>query len=475
MDFSALATNQPASQAEQSPEMEVTLPQKEQEPDFEELFLQEDPFSQPEDVAHQSAEPAQVDLSTMTFSSFASASADSSDTGAVLDLDAALGPWTNWESRPASFAARRPLHSSRLNRDFVGPGMHYHRRTESAPALAPFEFGRSASPQGSPMADVFEEEEEDEHEEFVTPGEDHPKQLGMDDVEQEEEANMGIQVVDMAAEPEVVPATWSFEDGLRIQPGTAAGRTSAFGTPSHLSTPSMGRRPSSIIEETIFEESSPVEVSPIEIVLDHEEPRASSLTKSSDSSDTPTLMPDNVIALPPPTQPTLMTPTTYAASTFSSPDFSRRQESFDTSRLGTSASSIADSRTMSSFAIGDSTQPSSDDVPSLTSSRSTMISTMHPGGSRRDIHDRNASVVSAVPPMPTDDDERRRKRSSIQSLAQLVGAPFSDSKGKLSPDPKSQTASPAMNSKDGKKDKKKKEHRLSRLMFWKSKNRMTSD
>lgn len=213
------------------------------------------------------------------------------------------------------------------------------------------------------------------------------------------------------------------------------------------------------------------ESSPIEIVEDYEEPRASSLTKSSDSSETPTILADQsaiIISLPQP-QPSLMTPTTYAASTFSSPDLARRQGSFDTSRLGTSASSMTDARTMSSFTVGDAApdlRMSVDEVPSLTSSRSTMLSTMHQGGSRRDFSDRSASTASGPP--PSEASERRRKRSSIQSLSKLVGAPFGENRSRISVSPRPQTALLGSAS-PPKEMKKKKEHRLSKLMFWKHK------
>lgn len=210
----------------------------------------------------------------------------------------------------------------------------------------------------------------------------------------------------------------------------------------------------------------------VEIVGDDEEPRASTITKSSTSSETPTILADHsgaILTIPPPTQASLMTPTTYAASTFSTPDFTRRQGSFDTSRLGTSASSMTDCRTMSSFAP-DHVHPhgtSVDDIPSLTSSRSTMISSMHHGASsRRDASDRSVSSGSTQPPTSMEQSERRRKRSSIQSLTKLVGASFGESKSKLQLEGRPQTSS-ATQDRDDKK--RKKEHRLSRLMFWKNK------
>lgn len=394
---------------------------------------------------------------------------DSDDMSPVVDLDAAMGPYgtptMSWESRSNSASARRQLHSSRLTRDFAGPGMHYHRRAESAPALAPFEFGRTSTPTQPAMADVFEEEEEED-----TPvhGSRTPSSRPTSNTSDQEEGHgVGIQVVDAAGGTQGSTLNWGVEDGLGIQRGWEMERpTTSYGRASpRLSTPIIERRASSIMEETIVEEVSPVEVSPIEIVEDHEEPRASSTTKSSDSSETPTLMATStsMLALP----QSDMTPDSYTLSTFSSPDFSRRQGSFDTSRLGTSASSITDNRTMSSFATGENSHEvrmSVDDVPSLTSSRSTMMSTMHPNTSRRDFSERSTSTSSG--PSDAVAAERRRKRSSIASLSHLVGGSFSG----LSKIPSGSRPQTALEDTPKKPPKKKKEHRLSKLMFWKSKH-----
>ena len=317
------------------------------------------------------------------------------------------------------------------------------------------------------MADVFEEEEEEEDGNESPAGPGDALQLAVSEnspVDQDEDLCVGIEVVDMASDHESLSLPWALDDGLGIQRGASTGRASSLpGTSSLLCSTTLERRPSSIVDEIIVEEASPVE-----IVEDHEEPRASSLTKSSDSSDASTILANNsgVILTLPPTQPPLMTPTTYAASTWSSPDIARRQGSFDTSRLGTSASSITDSRTVSSFAA--ETGPDmrvSVDVPSLTSSRSTMISTSHQSGSRRDFSDRSTSIasVNAVNAVPEEMSERRRKRSSIQSLSKLVGGSFGDSKSRMA-DQRPQTSGALSTPKEKKKNK---EHRLSRLMFWK--------
>ncbi|KAG6116804.1 hypothetical protein E4U14_008344 [Claviceps sp. LM454 group G7] len=94
----------------------------------------------------------------------------------MIDLDAALGPFNTplprnaeWDAAQgaAGLAGKRKLHSAQGMKGFVGPGMHYHRRAESAPNLPPFDSGRTGIHKygsSSTMADVFEEDEEDDGE-----------------------------------------------------------------------------------------------------------------------------------------------------------------------------------------------------------------------------------------------------------------------------------------------------------------------
>ncbi|KAI2629034.1 hypothetical protein GGS21DRAFT_527173 [Xylaria nigripes] len=83
----------------------------------------------------------------------------------MIDLDAALGPFNTPTRDPQWDEAQRPgvppkrqLHSAAGMRGFSGPGMHYHRRTESAPEMPPFNVRRFST--SLAMADVFEEDEE---------------------------------------------------------------------------------------------------------------------------------------------------------------------------------------------------------------------------------------------------------------------------------------------------------------------------
>lgn len=92
----------------------------------------------------------------------------------MIDLDAALGPFNTplplnleWEAaqRAAGYKGKRRMHSAQGMKNFSGPGMHYHRRAESAPDLPPFDLGSSGVHRfnsNSTMADVFEEDEDEE-------------------------------------------------------------------------------------------------------------------------------------------------------------------------------------------------------------------------------------------------------------------------------------------------------------------------
>lgn len=431
-----------------------------EEPDLDALFGQ-DPFTDADDfITSPSILSPRSEMSDSFFPFLSPSSPGNDDTSPVIDLDAALGPYgtptMSWEeSRPVT--KRRQLHSSRLNRDFTGPGMHYHRRTESAPALVPFEFaGRASSPGQSPMDDVFEEEEEELPVEFAK-----EPSIGEASSQADEELGTGIQIVDTANAQLEPNFDWSFEDGLGIESQGSLRSAQICDYPQRQSTPPR----TSVVEDTIVEEPTLSDSA-----ADYEEPRASSVTKSSESSGARTISAEDTGLGLPAANNAPLTPTSNVASTFSSPDLARNQGSFDALRLGTSASSIADTRTMSSFTTAEPTpEPymSADDVPSLTSSRSTMISTMYQTSPRRETMDRPVSVACGNGQADMQASERRRKRSSIQSLSMLLGGPFGESRHSLRTEQRPQTAIPPSVHQE---NKRKKEHRLSKLMFWRSKS-----
>jgi hypothetical protein len=384
---------------------------------------------------------------------------DSDSMTPVIDLDAALGPFntpngTSPRGSQRGFAAHRRERTMHSANGLV----QSHRRTESAPALVPFELRGSTAAAPTPMADVFEEDEpEDDPSRLMhrsSAGEDEPK----------------IQVVEADGNQNGTAINWDFHDDS----GTKRERSSEPDCEdcSPLSHPNshsgIGGFPHASTSTAV------------EVVEDFEEPRTSSLTHSSDSTITPQLAPIDTkdsqsglnFSMPLPQQ-SLMTPDTITSS-FSSPDFRSSEVSFDTPRLGTAASSMTDYPAVPSPRFGEpgpELRVSVDDVPSLTSSRSTMTSAMQgtfPLASPRRPGDRSASLCS----VPSDCDSRRRKRSSIASLSRLINSSSFGERSKLS----IETRPMSEHGESTTKESKKKHKRLSKLMqFWKPKDSSPSN
>lgn len=373
---------------------------------------------------------------------------DSDVMSPIIDLDAALGPFNTPDGssprlQQRGFSAnRRVLHSA----SGLAPS---HRRTESAPELVPFEYRPSTATKAAPMADVFEEEEPED--EPVTPEKDL-KRTSLAEETQEPK----ISVVEVDGKQPEAGMNWNFNDGLGIQRDEAP--TMDYSEP--LAPRAIPEHTASGVEL----QRSP-ELEPVEVVEDFEEPRTSSLTHSSDSTITPQPTSEDSKAHSPAinlslqlTQQNVMTPDTVTSS-FPSPGYS-----FETPRAGTSASSMTDYPNMPSPRFGEpgpELRISVDDVPSLTSSRSTMTSALQnafPLASPRRIGDRTASLCSD----PSELEIRRRKRSSIASLSRLIHGSSHSERSKLSIEqrPQSEHLEPAR--------EKKKNNRLSKLKFWKS-------
>jgi hypothetical protein len=388
---------------------------------------------------------------------------DSDIMSPIIDLDAALGPFntpngSSPRSQQRGFSAhRRAMHSA------SGLVVN-HRRTESAPELVPFELRSSAAASTSPMADVFEEDEPED--DTVVPRKDSQPVSVAEEPEETEEPK--IQVVEADGKQEGAAINWNFNDGLGIK------RTEKSGEPVHEEPLS----PRGVPQATAVQRGPQLTQGsdPVEVVEDYEEPRTSSLTHSSDSTVTPQPSADEAkehepvmnMSLPL-HQQSLMTPDTVASS-FPSPDYRSSQVSLDTPRVGTAASSMTDYPIMPSPRFGEpgpELRISVDDVPSLTSSRSTMTSAMqnpYSLPSPRRLGDRSASLCSD----PTELEIRRRKRSSIASLSRLINSSSYGEKSKLSIEQR-----PQSEYLDQPKDKKK-NNRLSKLMFWKTKDASSS-
>ncbi|KAF1946012.1 hypothetical protein EJ02DRAFT_15177 [Clathrospora elynae] len=375
---------------------------------------------------------------------------DSDIMSPVIDLDAALGPFntpngTSPRNHQRGFSAhRRAMHSA----NGTSP---MHRRTESAPELVPFEHRSSAATTASPMADVFEEEEPEEDLSL-------PRRSSKPESIAEEAEEPKISVVEADGKQDGSAINWNFSDGLCIKRTMKGDK---FDSAEPVSPRGI---PQPVSSESVFQQLQ--DSNPVEVVEDYEEPRTSSLTHSSDSTITSRPTADELkdhkpvmnLSLPL-HQQSLMTPDTVTSS-FPSPDYRSSQISLDTPRGGTAASSMTDYPIMPSPRFGEPGPEvrMSTDVPSLTSSRSTMTIAMQNAyqlASPRRIGDRTASLCSA----PSEIESRRRKRSSIASLSRLMGSSSSSERSKLSVEqrPQSEHMGPV------KDKKKKKTNRLSRL------------
>ena len=388
---------------------------------------------------------------------------ETESSASLLDIDAALGSFDSPSMGPAfeDFIpgnvsnSKRWMHSSGITGGFAGPGMHYHRRTESAPEIEVTDRSKFGFPRlGSNPAMAIEEEEEEDDEKESTP-----------------------KLVNVSMTPDLV----ELQDGQAR--GFVANTDEAESNPDRPMQRCARRGPSRIAAEddTLASRLStkmavPAEYGLLEIVNADEEPRFSVVTKSSDESTiTPTLSCDRTVsapldfAIPTPALTDNARPETPSA--VSSPDFSRT--SFDMPQMHTASSSITDRTTLSSSRAGDhalTLHNSIDDVPSLTSSASTMTSG-HPPRISSSVNTCSSTDRSGSFSTPISTRTRpvsAGKRSSLVSFTRLVGG-SSYNRSKLNIEECVQPETPE-------KTEKKKGHRISRrlMKFWKPKEKLSS-
>jgi len=403
----------------------------------------------------------------------ASAQEDES-TFAMIDLDAALGPFNTplprnpeWEAaQRAGGLTKRQLHSAAGMSRFTGPGMHYsHRRAESAPEMPP--FNRAGMPRynsNSTMADVFEEDEEDDEDdtsEGTTPGENGPEDPMASESEQTP-ANIDIRVIDAGEFPiDRFPETM---DDATSSVGLSRRGSGLSGISDDDKTqPSMGLKSeysaSSLHEDIIVEESS-----------DFAFPGPDSGCNVIDTSDSTTPSPRRILKgkdlapvdvsplhLPTPSLAPISPYSITPSSSFPSP---RSPMSYDANRVSTAPSSITEDN-FQSLLMGEPGPEVriSSDMPSLTSSNSTMTreSAVAQGPQHRNTvpfqSERPASFTSAA---------FGRRRSSLASLQRLISTSHGE-RSKLSMEV-------TLDGDGEKKPKVSRAKRLSRMMqFWKSK------
>lgn len=413
--------------------------------------------------------------------SFYEQTAPPNTTSPIIDLDAALGPFNTPDPRsgqpPESgfSAATKRMYSGGRRGEFVGPEMRYHRRAESAPEMPPFDrafLGSQRFPTTSSLEnpDVFYEEEEDaflaatsesgndneEHFQGQTMG-DEPKDNNQKDYHStdsgkssetlkrrptseaagDENTGLGIQETD-AGVASPAPAASSISQEL-FKPNEQRFYSSQA---SNLSTP-FSKRPKTPLEigksgewqSRIPYPPSP-EVSPRFMPADHR----------------PMTSPNELSAMPP---FSLHAGCSFPNSAFPSPDFTVSSEA---------PRSIATPSTADPFP-----HASIEDVPSLTSSASTMTNTLNRVSATffarpRMSTDRSASLSAAVHRRSS---QPSSKRSSLASLSKLMVGPHAE-RSKLSHEEKPPSDEP--------EKAKKKGRRISRLMhFWRVKDKEKSN
>lgn len=381
---------------------------------------------------------------------------------AMIDLDAALGPFNTplplnpeWEAaqRAAGNVGKRRLHSAQGMKGFSGPGMHYHRRAESAPDLPPFDPGRSGMHRynsSSTMADVFEEDEEDD---------DNSDSSGQGS-DQSSDSDGEI------TPPALAPKDPMMNTQGRLSTHSSAQSmrrpTSSLSDKDQSSTSSVrAERSKSSLHDSVIVEEPPSIIFRTSSVFQGREDGTDSAPSPRRFSNNRDLAPVDIspINLP---NANGMPISPYAVSHSSSFPSPRSPMSVDAQRISTAPSSVTDENNFRSLLLmgepGPELRISIDyDIPSLTSSNSTMTreSMFFPTArmSQPTLREpRPVSVSSAA---------FGRRRSSLASLSRLISSSHGE-RSKLSmevtPD----------NESTHKKSKNSKAKRLSRMMqFWK--------
>lgn len=342
----------------------------------------------------------------------------------MIDLDAALGPFNTplghnpeWEAaqRAAGSAGKRRLHSAQGLKGFSGPGMHYHRRAESAPDLPPFEAGRSSIHRfgsNSTMADVFEEDEEDD-------GTGKAKQEAADSRTEVTEGSSGGDLTPSAVAHKTSAPELLETASMRVR-RKSSGLSDRDQTSAHSIRAERSRN--SLHDNVIIEDTPSIIFRSPNVFSARPDSANSAATSHRKCSGGKELSPvdigplHNTHANNAPLSPY----TTSLTSSYPSP---RSPMSVDAQRISTAPSSVNDENNFQSLLMGEpgpEVRISMDyDIPSLTSSTSTMT--------------RDSAFTGPNPriPKPMSRDNRPvsvgstafgRRRSSLVSLSRLISS-----------------------------------------------------
>jgi hypothetical protein len=386
----------------------------------------------------------------------------------IIDLDAALGPFNtpgdNRQSRgtPSKFhLATQRMYSGGRRGEFVGPEMRYHRRTESAPVMPPFDRSalsaiRLTGNSELETPDVFYEEDEDA---FLAANQSPRNELASS---APAESAMAI-LSSSSDEDKKSVKSEDTADTLTKAPEPSPSKPTGLGiqAPEESSTQ---KEVQAVIDvaavdamQTTRNPFASQPRSPVEILKSEENVSKVLGPPSPDVSPRflaidkrPATSPQELLPSIPPFS--LSAGVSPSDSSFPSPDAPRFND-----------------RNFSSHSYqhlpSDYPHASVEDVPSLTSSASTMTGTMHRFSATffpraRLSTDRAASFSAAVNRRSSQ--ANASKRSSLASLSKLVGGPHSE-RSKLYQEEKPPGDAP---------EKSKKKRRISRLMhFWKVKDK----
>lgn len=368
----------------------------------------------------------------------------------MIDLDAALGPFNTplphnpeWEAaqQAAGNAGKRRLHSAQGMRGFSGPGMHYHRRAESAPDLPPFDPGRNSIHRfgsSSTMADVFEEDEEE--------------------VQGEDSTESKVESHDY--DGDVTPPAVTSKDSIKELAPRMRRKSSGLSDKDHTSAASIRaqRSRTSLHENVIAEEPSTLRFRTSNIF--QSPPTLSpgfSPRRVSGGRDVPPFELGAPHAPYSGNMPLSPHSTSYTSG-YPSP---RSPMSADTQLLSTAPSSVHEENSFQSLLLGEpgpEVRLSVDyDIPSLTSSNSTMTreSSYFP-------HARMSQPTLRQPrPLSVSSAAFGRRRSSLVSLSRLISSSHGE-RSKLSMEVTLDNEGKEKKAKSGKSS------RLGKLMqFWK--------
>jgi hypothetical protein len=387
----------------------------------------------------------------------------------VIDLDAALGPFNtpdlscNLVAGSAFSIATRRMYSGGRRGEFIGPEMRYHRRAESAPEMPPFDRSALGNIRlsGNPAianADVFYEEEEDA---FLAGN--NTSISSTDSLSIIGHSQRGPSSVDstMGIKGGRVLA----DEGLRIQTRVMDSPCNPRSS-SKADTKPWGITPEHLLQKQAFPVAEVLCQPKKSIEIVESDDWSSQVLNAPSSNVSPHFTPIDMRPCSSPvdfayTGPHLPLSIDVPSSpAFPSPDLSNI--SFDAPRSA-AASSMTDQTTFNST-YHDPIHGSSEDVPSLTSSASTMTNSKPRHSDTfydQSSGERSASFSNQI--LRRNGNSNTTKRSSLVSLSRFVGVSHGE-KSKLSYEEKP-PGEEAENSK-------KKGNRFSRLMhFWKTKEK----